>query len=429
MDEAARSILRGNDQGGYSVPRKGLYPFQWNWDSALCALGWFTFDERRGWQELETLFTGQWDCGMVPHIVFHKPSDTYFPGPDVWRAKSAAGIPTSGITQPPVAGTALRRMYENAVDKNQAVEKLRLLFPKVLAFNRWFHEQRDPHNVGLVAIYHPWESGRDNAVEWDEALGRVSVENLEPYQRRDTSHIDAAQRPSSDQYDRFVALLQLFRDHEYDSLKLYSLTPFKVADVGINSILMRADRDLLHLASVLGDSAAMGELQQWLTISTAAFDRLWNEDGQSFCSLDLVSDKHTSTSVSSGSFMCFYAGTGSSVQRQKMIEHLHNLSSAGQCYLVPSLSPDDSNFDSKRYWRGPVWAIVNFIIATGLADEGYDMEADLIGKNTRTLLETAGFMEYFDPLTRAGLGGDTFSWTASMWLCWLTHISNNDSTP
>ena len=28
----AVAILRENDRGAYTVPTKGLYPFQWNWD-------------------------------------------------------------------------------------------------------------------------------------------------------------------------------------------------------------------------------------------------------------------------------------------------------------------------------------------------------------------------------------------------------------
>lgn len=80
-------VLRDNDLGGYTVPAHGLYPFQWNWDSAIVASGWAVFDETRAWQEIESLFSGQWDDGMVPSIVFHKPSTTYFPGPEVWGTK------------------------------------------------------------------------------------------------------------------------------------------------------------------------------------------------------------------------------------------------------------------------------------------------------------------------------------------------------
>ena len=86
-DEAARAILARNDRGGYTVPTERLYPFQWNWDSAFVAMGFATFDVDRAYRELERLVEGQWDDGMIPHIVFHAPSDTYFPGPDVWGTR------------------------------------------------------------------------------------------------------------------------------------------------------------------------------------------------------------------------------------------------------------------------------------------------------------------------------------------------------
>ena len=39
-----------NDRGGYTVPTAGLYPYQWNWDSAFVALGFNQFDKiARGW--------------------------------------------------------------------------------------------------------------------------------------------------------------------------------------------------------------------------------------------------------------------------------------------------------------------------------------------------------------------------------------------
>ena len=83
--EHAAEVLRENDHGAYTVPTKGLYPFQWNWDSCLTALGLAQIDERRAWQEIETLMDNQWEDGMVPHIVFHQLDDGYFPGPDVWE--------------------------------------------------------------------------------------------------------------------------------------------------------------------------------------------------------------------------------------------------------------------------------------------------------------------------------------------------------
>ena len=55
LADKAIEVLRENDRGAYTVPTKGLYPFQWNWDSCLTALGQQHIDERRAWTEVETL--------------------------------------------------------------------------------------------------------------------------------------------------------------------------------------------------------------------------------------------------------------------------------------------------------------------------------------------------------------------------------------
>ena len=53
----AKKILLINDKGNYTIPTDGLYPFQWNWDSAVAAYGLAQIDIPRAWKELETLFS------------------------------------------------------------------------------------------------------------------------------------------------------------------------------------------------------------------------------------------------------------------------------------------------------------------------------------------------------------------------------------
>ena len=50
LQEQARAILLANDRGGYTLPTAGLYPFQWNWDASVTALGWMTFNPPRAWE-------------------------------------------------------------------------------------------------------------------------------------------------------------------------------------------------------------------------------------------------------------------------------------------------------------------------------------------------------------------------------------------
>jgi len=175
LDERARAILIGNDRGGYTVPTAGLYPYQWNWDSAFAAFGFAQFDIDRAWQEFDWLFRGQWDNGMVPHILFHKTDPGYFPGPDVWGANGP--IPSSGISQPPVAATFVRKVFER--DPERGRPHAERLLPKLLAWHRWFMEWR--LDRGAVCVTHPWEAGRDNAPDWDSAMAAIESASPTPW--------------------------------------------------------------------------------------------------------------------------------------------------------------------------------------------------------------------------------------------------------
>ena len=261
---AARQILTGNDRGGYTVPNGRVYPFQWNWDSAFVALGFATFDRVRAWEEVETLFRAQWDDGFVPHIIFWKDDEGYFPGPAVWS--TGKNPKTSGITQPPVAASVVRWLWETA-ENDEEKARVKALFPKILAWHRWFHRFRDPIGKGLVLSTHPWEGGRDNSPEWDKPSSTVDVSKVEPYVRRDTSHLDQSMRPTKLDYDRYLALVQFGRDQNWDHDVIARDNPFRVYDVGLTMILLRADRDLSWLAATLGYEAEALELQNRVALA------------------------------------------------------------------------------------------------------------------------------------------------------------------
>ena len=92
----AEAVLRGNDNGRYTVPSRATYPHQWNWDSAFIAIGRSWYDQARAEQELRSLFAAQWANGKVPSIVFN-PSvgeDAYFPGPAFWQTSTRSADAT-----------------------------------------------------------------------------------------------------------------------------------------------------------------------------------------------------------------------------------------------------------------------------------------------------------------------------------------------
>ncbi len=406
LDKKAQDILRMNDRGGYTVPTDGLYPYQWNWDSMFAALGFATFDIDRAWQEVHTLFSGQWPNGMVPHILFHRPDPGYFPGPDVWGTDGKGPISSSGITQPPVAASLIRRLWERAPERPDAGQ----LYDKVLAWHRWFMEWRA--DDGAICVTHPWEAGRDNAVDWDDGMAAINPVGVAPYTRRDTSHVDASMRPTKEDYDRFIWLVEQSRGRQWDERAMREAAAFRVADPGLTFILLGATRDLVDLGRALGRD--ISEPEGWIATLEAGAASLWNPDLNGYDSRETRSGNFAG-SLSNASYLCWFAG----VQSDAMLQHLRRVLETVP-YPVPSYDPGLPRFDAQRYWRGPTWAIMNYLIAAGLRDAGLFDEAERVRDGTARLIGEHGFAEYYDPLTGAPAGGGTFTWTAAVWLAWAS---------
>jgi len=405
LDQTARDILRLNDRGGYTVPTEGLYPYQWNWDSAFAAMGFAQFNVDRAWVEFETLFSGQWDNGMVPHILFHQVDEDYFPGPEMW--KSVGPIPSSGITQPPVAATMVRLVFER--NPNVGLARLAPLYDKIVAWHDWFMAWR--LDQGAVCTTHPWETGRDNAPDWDGAMAAIDPVGVGEYRRRDTSHVDSEMRPTREDYDRYVWLVQRGARLNWDDAAMLQDTPFRVADPSMTFTLMRAQRDLAELGRSLGRDVSTIEGQ--ITKLESGAQTLWNETLGCYDSRDTRTGEWAN-SISNASFLCWYGGLPAPQMRAVLTHVLE-----GVTYGVPSFTPHDPKFEAKRYWRGPVWAVMNMLIGMGL-DEMDLPEGQVLREGTADLITKHGFSEYFDPLDGSPAGGGTFTWTAAVWLGWAS---------
>ena len=177
----AESVLALNWTGTSTVPSRRQYPHQWGWDAAYIAFGWAWIDQARAARELESILSGQWADGRVPHIVFHAgvPEDAYFPGPAFWRSAEAPdgpdGAVTSGLTQPPLHARAALEVALHARDGDRADAFLRRVFPRLAAQHAYLARRRDAGGAGLAAIVHPWESGLDDSPSWDEPLRAVAL--------------------------------------------------------------------------------------------------------------------------------------------------------------------------------------------------------------------------------------------------------------
>ena len=424
--DVAKKIIETNWRDGFTVPTNGLYPFQWMWDSGFVALGTSTYNVKMSLSEIKKMFSGQWENGMIPHILFHSEKEkTYFPNYDFWNSQVNQGAPmipkSSGITQPAVFGFVLKDILQNHWDNPEVKDFVTSIFPKVVKYHNFLYQYRDPHKEGLFFIFHPWESGRDNSPLWDDPMSYIQIKpgEIPAYERRDTTIADADERPTKDQYDKYVYLLELGKKHQYDGSGIAEESPFLVQDNMMNAILIKSNQSLIEIAKDLNLDA--GQIREWQELSLSNYEsKFWNEELQTYVCYDLRNNKQMAYKEIGG-LVPLFAGIPDQDKASQMNQYLLDLSNRGY-YLCPSFDVDSPLFDSKRYWRGPIWPQMNWMIHKGLKAYGFNDTAQIVKDDLISLIDQLGFYEYFEArktevaTLSKGYGGSDFSWTASSYI-------------
>lgn len=425
LQETAIKVLTNNWKEHFTIPCEGLYPFQWNWDSGFIALGWMHVDLEKSFQEIRSLLKGQWSNGFLPHIIFHNPSDSYFPGPEVQASHLspyAPEIPTSGITQPPVLGWVLGELYKFTKADPRTLQFITEVYDAAYLAHQYLYENRDPHNEGLVYICHNWESGTDNTPVWDTIWETMDSPQYE-LKRKDNLHIAASHRPSNREYQHYIHLIELFKSWNYDDAMTSEKSPFLVQDPLFNAMLIASNQSLIELGELLGKTSEVSQLKKWNTLSKASYEtKLYDPELKGYIYYDLRNDRPL-RHISSSSFTGLFAGIPSPERAADIVSNFKNGKFSGannELLLCSSFNPESSHFDPKKYWRGPIWINLNWLIYKGLQQYKEDDVAKTIKKDTLYLMEKYGFYEYFDPrkdedkkLTE-GYGGKNFSWSAAL---------------
>ena len=419
LKQLAIDTLAKNDRGGFTIPTAGLYPYQWNWDSAFVALGIATYDMDRAWSEITTLIDGQWPDGMIPSIIFRSDDPSYFPGPSRW-GKTPGAIPSTGVSQPPVLATVVRQITNDS----QGPARRAQVFDQIFAWHKWYHDNRTAD--GIVATVHPWETGRDNCPEWNIGLDAMTVApDLPPYTRMDNTHVNPAFRPTQEQYDKFLTIVHFGDSIGWDQRRLTDEGPFLMADPNIHFVLLRADKDLLGMATEMGKSAEVcDQIRAWIAKGEAATDYLWNDDLGAFTARDIRTGQF-SDGFSNCSALCFYADAGTQIQRARTLDNMRRIESKVN-HMLPSWDPDSAVFEAQRYWCGPLWPQMNYMTERGLAEQGEHGFAQSMRDGLCNAIEKSGFWECFNPLTGEGCVGPNFSWTAAVWLSWQSETKQSD---
>ena len=421
---SATAILDANWAGSHTVPSRTLYPHQWSWDAAFVSIGLAQIAPDRAWCDLRSLFAAQWPDGRVPHIVFD-PGVTerdYFPGPTFWAgggpatSGGVAATRSSGIVQPPVHALGAWAVYQRAPGDAAAAE-LDWLYPRLVAQQEYLATARDVGGAGLSSIVHPWESGLDNSPAWDAALAAVPVtaDLLSGYGRRDNQLVASDHRPTDDDYARYLTIALSYRDGGFRDAGLAARHPFLVECPGFNALRGAAELALARIAEVIGADPAPHRARA-ASITRLLVDRLYDPGTGMFHALDVRTGRRSPARCVNGLVPLVLPDLpAAQVSALVAMAGSARFGVTGRM-AVPSYDRSAADFDPFRYWRGPVWFNVNWLLWRGLRTHGHDSLAGTLRTAMLDLVRRSGCYEYFHPDTGQGIGSPAFSWTAALTL-------------
>jgi neutral trehalase len=424
--EQAKAVLHDNDHGHYTMPAKGLYPHQWLWDSCFTAIGLRHLDVERAQVELLSLLRGQWRNGMIPMMIFND-APQYRTDRNLWRSwispYSPDDVVTAGITQPPMLAEAVVRVGEKLpLTERRAWYKQ--VYPHLLAHHQWLYTERAPHNEGLVLQVHPWETGLDNSPPWMHELHdhqlpawirgieKTHLDSVISLFRRDTHYAPLNERFTTIEAMAMFDIQRRLRRKNYDIDRILNHSLFAIEDLAFNSILIRANTHLIDIAGSIRKDLPE-ELLVSMLKTNYALEELWDPYTsqyypRNFVTHELIKEPSIAT------LLPLYSGIIKPERAGVLVRMLEKDQLFGPAYPVPSVPLESAYFNPKRYWQGPTWMNINWLIIDGLRRYGFHDHAAALKESSLEMMTKSGIAEYYDPQTGEPLGADNFSWTAAL---------------
>jgi glycogen debranching enzyme len=375
----------------YIVPSPQTYPYQWLWDSCFHAVVLSHFDTDLAKAELTSLFSKQFEDGMIPHIIYWQPAEAVETD---WGKQDAADIAwgkdgVSSITQPPMCAYAVWRIYQADGDESFLEDTYKTLYH----FYQYLLNRRDPHSEHLIGIIHPDESGEDNSPRFDELLGLPPNHSL------------------SENFNERMDLVEQIKDCNFNA-PFCMRDHFWVKDVPFNCIMVKNLAILSRIADTLNHSRDARYFQRQRDLMADAMkEHLQGDDGVYYSTVG--ENYEPIDMITWAIFMPLFAEIIDKDEAQRLVdEYLHDSDQFGTAYPVPTLPKNHQSFESKRnsMWRGPTWVGANWFMYRGLKQYDLGEAAADIKHSSRELVRKSGFAEYYDPETGVPLGGEKFTW-------------------
>ena len=284
-------------------------------------------------------------------------------------------------SQPPVGTWAVLKVALTTGDSSLVEE----LYPTLLGWNRWWMSARDGNGDGLLS----W--GADPEFTAD----------------RDADWLRGWAGPHEDKYNQQLAMWESGLDNSptFDSARYVpEARTLDQDDVGLNSLYALDCEMLAQMAALLGhDSEAAALRAERERVVARMQEVLWNEERGAFMDWRWRGE-HTGRLAPTG-FYPLLAGVATPEQAHRMVHgHLLDKYEFWGEYVIPSIARNDPAFTHMRYWRGPIWGPMNYLVYEGLKRYHFDdVAAEFATKSAalfRSEWERHGWVcENYDALT------------------------------
>jgi len=351
---------------------RGPWGTVFNWDTFFIGMMTAVTDAGRAVSSIHAILEAQTVDGRVPAAY----------GLQDRPQREAPSL--AGRSMPPVGAFATWKVYLATRD----LDLLAYAYPRLKLWNEWWLANRGDGQA--------WRDGNgDGLLEWgfDAELeyGQLGARML-PYAAKaycaffETGLEDSPQwtagelgeKEESDQPKQQGGKAKYIeKTHTLD------LTP-----VGLNALYALDTEVLMLMARELGLASDAAKFEaRYQSLKRLINEKLWSEEDGLY--LNRYWDGRFSHRLAPEVFYPLIAGIPDEARAKRMLATLLDPKKFWGDYILPSVARDDPAFPEQRYWRGRIWAPMNYLVYVGLKRYGCNAEAAELARKSAALARQA----------------------------------------
>lgn len=258
-------------------------------------------------------------------------------------------------SQPPVGSMMVLEVYKRYPEK----WFLEACFDRLLKWNRWWEEKRDYNG------YLCWGSNSYEPILNDKREKVMNVFKAASYE----SGLDNTPMYDGVAFNKETHLLEM-------------------GDVGLMGMYVGDCEALVKMAKILNRPEDAKELAERAEKYRTKIKTMWDEE------FGLFLNVHTDTGekskrISPTNFYALIAKAATNEQAERMMkEHFYNPEEFWGEWIMPSVARNDTAYTGQDYWRGSIWAPMNFLVYWGMRN--YDLpqaKRDLADQSNKLLMK------------------------------------------